>query len=166
MDLFKIGQITAPVGIKGEIRVYPYTEEMTRFSAVEKLLIEGEKYFRAVEKFRRDKNLAVIKLEGIDDRNMSEMLRGKNLFVNKEDFSLEEDSYYTEDLIGMRVVNDNGEAIGILKGIVSNPAHDLYEIEKNDGKTFMLPAVKQFILAVDTDTKTITVNLIEGISEI
>jgi len=166
MDLFKIGQITAPVGIRGEIRVYPYTEEMTRFSAVKTLLIEGEKEPRGVEKFRQDKNLVVIKLSGIDDRNTSELLRGKNLFVDKKDFCLDDNSYYTEDLIGMNVIDDKGNSVGLLKSINANPAHDLYEIEKPDGGSFMLPAVKQFILSVDTENKQITVHLIDGISDL
>ncbi|MBR3394560.1 MAG: PRC-barrel domain-containing protein, partial [Firmicutes bacterium] len=111
MDTIKLGKITAPQGIKGEVRVYPYTDELTRFSEIESVLLDGQK--RKIQNARYMKNMAVLKLEGIDD------------------------------LVGCTVVSEDGAPVGALRSIISRPAQDLYEIERADGSTFLLPAVKE-----------------------
>ena len=162
MDTIKLGKITAPQGIKGEVRVYPYTDELTRFSEIEAVLLDGQK--RKIQNARYMKNMAVLKLEGVDDRNMAESLRNKDLLLAKEDlWEQPEDTYFIDDLVGCTVVSEDGDSVGALKSIISRPAQDLYEIERADGSTFLLPAVKEFIKNVDLDNKTITIHLINGL---
>ncbi len=162
MDTIKLGKITAPQGIKGEVRVYPYTDELTRFSEIEAVLLDGQK--RKIQNARYMKNMAVLKLEGVDDRNMAESLRNKELLLAKEDlWEQPEDTYFIDDLVGCDVVSEDGDSVGTLKNIISRPAQDLYEIERADGSTFLLPAVKEFIKNVDLDNKTITIHLINGL---
>jgi len=165
MSLFKLGQITSPVGIKGEVRVYPYLDDMTLFLAIKKVLIEGEKDYRNIEKNRSDKNMAVLKIEGIDDRNQSEGLRNKFIFVEKDDIDMPEDMYYIEDLVGMKVYDEDGKFIGDLESVDKNSPQDKYVI-KTETKSFMLPAVKEFILNVDVENKKMTVHLIDGIVDL
>ena len=166
MDIFKLGQITSPVGIKGEMRVYPYLDDMTRFSAVEKVLIDGENEYRTVEKFRVDKNLAVMKLSGIDDRNASELYRGRFIVLPKSEMpSLPENTYYSDELIGMDVVDENGVLLGALEDINQNSKQDLYVVNTGE-KSFMIPAVAEFILSVDTENKKMTVHLIDGLADL
>ena len=165
MERIKLGQVTAPVGIKGEIRVYPYLEQ-TRFSALKRVLVEGSGV-RKIEKLRPDKNLLVMKLEGVTDRNAAELLRGKLIYLPENDeLDLGEDTYLVDDLTGMQVQGEDGAAIGVLKAVHSRPAQDLYEIELPDGRTFLLPAVKEFILSVDVEAKKITARLPEGITQL
>ena len=166
MEYFKLGQITSPVGIKGEMRVYPYTDDTTRFSAVKTILVDGEKEPRRLERFRRDKNLVVIKISGIDDRNASELYRGKNLFVDKKDFPLEEDVFFADDIVGIEVYSEDGKRVGKVIDILNKPNQDIYEIETQEGKTFMLPAVKEFVLDIDTSEGKMTVRLIDGITDL
>jgi len=162
MDTIKLGKITAPQGIKGEVRVYSYTDELTRFSEIEAVLLDGQK--RKIQNARYMKNMAVLKLEGVDDRNMAESLRNKELLLAKEDlWEQPEDTYFIDDLVGCDVVSEDGDSVGTLKNIISRPAQDLYEIERADGSTFLLPAVKEFIKNVDLDNKTITIHLINGL---
>ncbi len=162
MDTIKLGKITAPQGIKGEVRVYPYTDELTRFSEIEAVLLDGQK--RKIQNARYMKNMAVLKLEGVDDRNMAESLRNKELLLAKEDlWEQPEDTYFIDDLVGCTVVSEDGDSVGTLRSIISRPAQDLYEIERADGSTFLLPAVKEFIKNVDLDNKTITIHLINGL---
>ena len=164
MDRIKLGQVTAPVGIKGEIRVYPYLEQ-TRFSDIKRMCIEDLPP-ADVEKMRADKALLVIKLSGINDRNAAEALRGKNLYLSQGDrLDLGEDTYYVDDLVGMAVADEEGRPVGTLKSVITRPAQDLYEIQTGD-KSFLLPAVKEFILKVDTENRTVTVHLPEGIMEL
>ena len=161
MDTIKLGKITAPQGIKGEVRVYPYTDELTRFSEIGSVLLDGKKC--RLQSVRYMKNMAVLKIEGIDDRNAAEAARNKELLLAREDlWDQPEDTYFIQDIIGSSVFTEPGDPVGTLKDILSRPAQDLYEIEKPDGSTFLLPAVKEFIKHVDPDKKTITVHLIEG----
>ena len=161
-ELIKLGKITAPVGIKGEFRVYPYTDDKTRFSDIKKLVLAGKDY--EVERATyRNNDMVVLKLKGIDDRNTSETLRGLELFLRKEDlWEVPEDTYFVEDILGIRVLDEEGKEIGILKDIIQNPAHDLYEIETPEGKSFLVPAVKEFVRRVDVDAKLMVLHLIEG----
>ena len=164
MDRIKLGQVTAPVGIKGEIRVYPYLEQ-TRFSDIKRMCVEDLPPAE-VQKLRADKSMLVIKLSGIDDRNTAETLRGKILYLPEgDDLDLGEDTYYVDELVGMSVVDENGSSVGMLKSVITRPAQDLYEIEAG-GKSFLLPAVKEFILKVDIQSRKITVHLPEGITEL
>ncbi len=162
METVKLGKITAPQGIKGEVRVYPYTDELTRFSQIEAVLLQGRRL--KIEKVRYMKNMAVLKLEGIDDRNGAESVRNQELLLAREDlWKQPEDTYFVDDILGSSVLTEEGTAVGTLKKIHSRPAQDLYEIEREDGTSFLLPAVKEFVKAVDPQNKTITVHLIEGL---
>ena len=162
MDIIKLGKITAPQGIRGEVRVYPYTDRPTRFSEIEAVLLQGRR--RRIENARYMKNMAVLKLEGIDDRNAAEAVRNQELLLAREDlWEQPEDTYFVDDLVGCRVVSEDGTPVGTLRAILSRPAQDLYEIEKEDGSAFLLPAVKEFVRSVDVGNKIITIHLIEGL---
>lgn len=165
MKRLKLGQITAPVGIRGEIRVYPYMEQ-TRFSDIKKVVVETASPVD-VEKCRADKNMIVLKLSGTEDRNAAELLRGKYIYLPEgEELDLGADTYLVERLEGSEVVTEDGSPVGTLKSVISRPAQDLYEIEMPGEKTFLLPAVKAFVLSVDTAAGKITVRLPEGITEL
>ena len=162
MDIIKLGKITAPQGIKGEVRVYPYTDKPTRFSEIEAVLLNGRRC--RIEKARYMKNMAILKLEGIDDRNAAEAVRNRELLLPREElWKQPEDTYFVDDLVGCAVVSEDGAPVGTLKTIHSRPAQDLYEIERADGSSFLLPAVKEFIKDVKTDEKIIVIHLIEGL---
>ena len=162
MKRFKIGHITAPVGIRGEVRVFSYADSISRFSEIEEIYLgEGNDVHR-IERSRKDKDMVVLKLSGIDDRNTSETLRGVNLYVDRDKYLLEEDSYFTDDLLDCEVFSDNGEDIGKLAEVLQYSAHDIYRIKRPDGKDILIPAVKEFIKSVDVDQKKITVHLIDG----
>ena len=162
MDIIKLGKITAPQGIKGEVRVYPYTDKPTRFSEIEAVLLNGRRC--RIEKARYMKNMAILKLEGIDDRNAAEAVRNRELLLPREElWKQPEDTYFVDDLVGCAVVSEDGAPVGTLKTIHSRPAQDLYEIERADGSSFLLPAVKEFVRHVDVANRIITIHLIEGL---
>ena len=164
-DLIKLGKITAPVGIKGEVRVFPYTDEMTRFSDIDELLLKGVK--TPIEDVRYQKNMVVLKLKGVDDRNAAESLRDTELMLDEDDlWEMPEDTYLIKDLIGMQVTDEDGKEIGTLTDVTVGAAQDLYTVAMPDGKSFLLPAVKQFILHVDKGAKRMTVRLIDGLTDL
>lgn len=165
MESVKIGKITAPVGIKGEVRVYPFTDELTRFSDMKKLDVNGIEY--EIQNVRYSKDMVVLKLGGVDNRNDAQALRGKELFLDKELlWDIPEDTYFIKDLIGLHVQSEEGEPLGTLTEVIKSKAQDLYEITGPDGRAFLLPAVKEFILHIDMEKRLLTAHLIEGMKEL
>lgn len=164
-DRITLGKITSAVGIKGEVRVYPYTDYIERFSEIKELQVESTVH--KIERVSYRKNMVVLKLEGIDYRNLAEEQKGKKLYLNKEDmWEIPEDTYFVADLLGLNVLNEEGEHIGILTDVIQNSAQDIYEIQMENKKKFLLPAVKEFVLSINIEGKNMVVRLIEGLVEV
>ena len=106
--------------------------------------------------------MVVIKFKEVADRNTSETLRGKNLFVERDQYKLDEDSYFLEDLLESSVFSDTSIYLGQLIDVIQNTYQDIYVIKKEDGKSFLVPAVKEFIKSVDTEEKKVFIHLIDG----
>lgn len=162
---FKLGQIVNAVGLKGETRVYPYTDYKERFEELPELYIEETVY--TVEKVRYMGEMAVIKFKGVEDRTAAERLKGRYLYVDRENArELEEDEYFIPDMIEMEVADEDGRLLGTLIDVIQNTAQDLYEVKAADtGKLFFIPAVGEFILNVDLEKRRMTVRLIDGMME-
>ena len=164
MDKIKIGQVVNVVGLKGELKVYHYTDYKERFEELTKIYLDNTLY--KISNVRYMKDIVVLKLMGIDDRTEADKQRGKDLYIDIEDRRvLPEDTYYIFDLVGLKVVDENGAAIGTLCDVIQNTAQDLYEIEMENKNKFLIPAVEEFILNIDMNSRTMTVRLIEGLIE-
>jgi len=165
MESVKLGKITAPVGIKGEVRVFAYTDELTRFSDITNLDVDNKAY--DVENVRYHKNMVVLKLSGVNTRNEAEALRDKELSLKKEFlWDIPEDTYFVKDLIGIQVHSKEGNFVGVISDVIKNSAQDLYQITTQEGHSFLIPAVKEFIINVDIEKKEMIVHLIEGLTEL
>ena len=165
MEKIKLGQIVTAVGIKGEVKVYPYTDIPERFEEIDSLMIESKT--AKINGVRYMKNMVILRLEGVDDRNAAEALRGKNLYIDRKDmWEMPEDTYLVKDILGMTVMDPEGNRIGKLVNVIQNSAQDLYEIEQEDGKKFLLPAVGEFVQTVNLNKRIMVVRLIEGLVEL
>jgi len=165
VEKIKLGQIVTAVGIKGEVKVYPYTDIPERFEEIDSLMIESKT--AKINGVRYMKNMVILRLEGVDDRNAAEALRGKNLYIDRKDmWEMPEDTYLVKDLLGMTVMDPEGNRIGKLVDVIQNSAQDLYEIEREDGKKFLLPAVGEFVQTVNLNKRIMIVRLIEGLVEL
>lgn len=162
MEKITIGKITSAVGLKGEVKVYSYAASPDRFLSLERVFIEGKEY--TVEHARTVKNMAVVKLSGIDDRDASERMRGKIVSMSDGELEeLEDGAFYIRDLLGMRVINDDtDEEIGILKDILTDRPQDIYVVETKDNAQVLIPGVKEFIRNTSLEDGEIRVHLIEG----
>lgn len=164
VDRFRLGQITSSVGLKGEVKVYPYTDYLHRFNELKELYIENDRY--RIETVRYTDSMAIIKFQGVDDRNQAELLKSKYLFVDKSEArELTEDEYYIVDLVGLQVIDEDEAVIGTLTDVIQNTSQDVYEIQTGEGKRFLLPAVGEFILNIDLEKRQMKTHLIEGLME-
>ncbi len=162
MEKILIGKVTSAVGLKGEVRVYSYAETPDRFQTLERIWIDKDEH--EIERARTQKNMAVVKFSGIDDRDGAERLRGRSIYMADSDLEeLEEGAYYIRDLIGLSVIDeDTGRTVGKVKDILTDRPQDIYVISREGGGEAMLPGVKSFIREIDLEAGTIMVHLIEG----
>ena len=162
MDRIKLGKITAPVGVRGEVRVFPYTDEQTRFSAIKELWVEDTP--AVIEKARYQKNMVIIKLDISPDRNAAELLRNKTLYLDRDKlWDIPENTFFVQDLLGCECVDENNCYLGKLVDVIQNPAQDIYVIKDDKDAEHMVPAVKDFIKKVDTNRKVIVIHVIDGL---
>ena len=166
--MFVIGKILKPQGIKGDVRVYPATDDPLRFKGMDKAHIEletqPEPLLLDIDHVRFQKKFAVIKFKGIDSMNAAERLRGGRICIDDhEALPLGADEYYVRDLFDMRVVADTGENLGVIADVLETGANDVYVVRQANAKDILIPAVKQFIISVDVKARIMTVKLIEGL---
>ncbi|QOX62529.1 16S rRNA processing protein RimM [Anoxybacterium hadale] len=165
MEKIKIGQVVNVVGLKGELKVYHYSDYKERFEELSEIYLDQK--LVKIEGVRYMKDMVILKLAGIGDRTEAEKHKGKDLLIEKKDVRvLPEDTYYIYDLIGLAVQDESGASLGSLCDVIQNSSQDLYEIKKEDGNKFMIPAVEEFILKIDMENRVMTVRLIEGLLEL
>ena len=162
MERFKIGKIVGAFGIRGEVKVYPYTDRPERFRELETVLA-GDEEFR-VRGVRYQKNLVLLRLEGVEDRNQAEALRNRYLTIDREHLrELDEDEYFVFDLIGLEAVDTEGKHIGRVTDVIQNSAQDLYEIEVDSGNRYLVPAVYEIVTDIDINSGIMTIKPIPGL---
>lgn len=169
--MFEIGTIVKPQGIRGELRVFPTTDDPSRFSLLvgqEVILRTGntETPYKLLQA-RQHKGLVIVKLEGVNDRNMAETLvRGVIAIPDEKALPLEEGEYFIRDLIGLDVVTEPGEHIGKLAKVLNTNANDVYVIDAAEGDSFMIPAIKSVVLNISLPDNKMTVHLMDGLREL
>lgn len=165
MEKIKIGKIVNTVGLKGEVKVYNYSDSIEIYETIESIYVEDR--LTVIENVRAQKNMVILKLEGADDRNAAEALRGKELYITEDDLpELPEGQYYVRDLIGMSVTEEDGNMLGHVTDVLQNTAQDIFEVESENGKKLLIPKVDQFVLDIDAEKREITVRLIEGMLDL
>ena len=165
-NYLRVGVITTTHGLRGEVKVFPTTDDAKRFNDLKEvhldtgkelitLEIEGVKFF---------KQLTILKFKGIDNINDIEKYRGKDLLIKRENaVKLEKDEYFIFDLIGSEVITDEGIKLGVLVEILTSSANDVYVVKTEDNKEILLPSIKECILDIDVDNKKITVHVMNGL---
>lgn len=170
-DLYQVGSITQTHGIRGEVKVFPLTDDISRFKNMKNLLLDGGKdgYISLeVENARPQKNLVILKFKGIDNINDIEKYKGQGLYVTKENrVELKVDEYFIADLIGCEVYvdTDSDKKFGTISDVMETGANDVYEITLENGKTVLVPAIKECILNVDIESGRVDIHLLEGLMD-
>ncbi len=153
--MLTIGQVSKPQGIRGEIKVKPYTDSAADFSSLKRVYLDGTEY--RVLSVRCAQDAVYLALRGVADRNAAELLRGKDVVIPREEApALDEGVYYIADLLGSEVVTEEGEVLGKLVD-VRQASTDIYTIEK-DGKEILFPVAEGVVVSVDPEGMRIVVN--------
>ena len=164
---FFVGQIVNTHGLRGDVKVKAFTSSPEDFEDFETLLIqgEGEKKFK-VENVRYVKGLVLLKFEGIDDINVAEKFKNREIYRLRADYgTLEEGEHFIVDLIGLDVIDEHQGHVGTIKDVSTNGAQNLYVVAREGKPDFYIPVVKAFVKKVSIEDGFVKVSLIEGMIE-
>lgn len=165
-DFLRIGVITTTHGVRGEVKVFPTTDEPARFRDLEELWIQTKKGTekRKIEQVKFFKQFVILKLEGISDMDQALLYKNCDLLVDREHaLPLEEGEYYISDIIGLTAVTEDGEQLGTVKDVIQTGANDVYEVLRENGKTVLLPAIRSCVLGIDLAKGEMRIHLMEGL---
>ena len=168
-QMLRVGVITSTHGVRGEVKVFPTTDDRMRFKKLEEVILDTGKEQKTleIENVKFFKNMVILKFKGFDNINDIEIYKGKDLLVTRDHaVKLGPDENFIVDLIGLPVITDEGEELGTLKDVMQTGANDVYVVERENGKDVLLPAIKQCILNVDLEKEKITVHVMEGLLDL
>lgn len=167
-NYLRVGVIANTHGVKGEVKVYPTTDDLNRFDLLKDVILDTgkEKLSLSIEGVKYFKNMAILKFKGYDNIDQIEKYKGMDLLVTRENaMPLEENEYYIVDLIDMEVFDENDNKLGVLTDVMQTGANDVYIIELKDGKELLLPNIDQCILNVDIEGRKMKVHVLEGLMD-
>lgn len=165
-EILQVGVISSTHGIRGEVKVFPTTDDPTRFEELKEVLLDTGKEHRTLEiqGVKYFKQFVILKFKGIDNINDIEKYKGKSLYVTRDQaVELGEDEYYLADLIDMEVYLEDGSRFGTLTDVIETGANDVYCVKTQEYGEVLLPAIHQCILAVDVEKNRMTVHLMDGL---
>lgn len=162
MEYIEIGKIVNTQGLKGEVKMYSYTDNPQRVINLKKIYIEKKEYI--IEKIRENSNMFVLKLQGFDRIEDTKVLMNKEVERElKEDEINDTENFFVKDLIGILVYDEEDKLLGELKEVFQTGANDVYSIITPDNKQILIPAISKVVLSVDIKAKKMVIHLMKGL---
>ena len=162
----QVGVITQTHGIKGEVKVFPTTDDVSRYRKLKEVIMDTgrERITMEIEGVKFFKQYAIVKFKGYDSINDIEKYKRAKLYVTRDHaVKLQKDEYFIADLVGLNGVTDEGEPFGKMKDVLTTGANDVYVVEREDGSEVLLPAIRECVKAVDMEQGQITVHIMAGL---
>lgn len=163
---FEVGQIVNTFGVKGFLKVKPFTDEISRFEELKTVYIVQKNEMKKVEieEVKYHKQMVLLKLKGIDSLTEAEKQKGLFLKIDRKDTKkLPKDTYFIADLLGLDVYTEEGELLGKVDDIFNSGANDVYVVKNELGKQILLPGIKEVLKEIDLEKEKIIVHLIKGL---
>ena len=162
----QVGVITQTHGIKGEVKVFPTTDDANRFKKLKEVIMDNgrERLNLEIEGVKFFKQYAILKFKGFDSINDIEQYKSAKLYIKREQaVPLKKDEYFIADLIDMEVVTEDEEHFGVVKDVLVTGANDVYVVTRDDGTEVLLPAIKECVRNIDMEQGRITVHIMDGL---
>ena len=168
-DMLRIGIVTSPHGVRGEVRVYPTTDDLNRFKQIGSLVVEtaSGSFPMDVEGVKYFKNIVILKLSGIHSMNEAEKYRNAELLIHRSQSApLKENEYFIGDLLEMEVFLSDGTRYGTLTDVLkTSGANDVYEITRVNGKKILIPMIRDVVKKVEVKAKRMMIELLPGLED-
>lgn len=165
-EYLEIGQIVNTFGVKGMVKVNPFTDDITRFDKLKKVYICKKASMEEVEieEVKYHKNMVLLKIKDINDMNQAEKCKGLYLKIHRKDaIKLPKDTYFIADLLGLEVYTDEGVLLGKVDDIYNTGSNDIYVVKDDLGKQILLPGTKEVLKEISLEKEKIVVHLIKGL---
>lgn len=165
-QLLQVGVISSTHGVRGEVKVFPTTDDVKRFNKLKEVILDTGREERTleIEGVKFFKNMVILKFKGIDNINDIEKYKGRSLYVDRKNaIKLRKDEYFVADMIGLQVFTEDGSLFGILKDVLETGANDVYIIDTEKHGEVLIPAIKQCVLDVDVENQKMVIHLMEGL---
>jgi len=167
-ECLRVGTYVNTHGVRGEIKIYPHTDDINRFSDLKSLYMKTKKeiFECKVSSVKYFKNMVIMKIKGIDNINDIERYKGSDLYVTREQaVPLEEGEYFLCDIIDAKVITDEDEEIGTVKDVLQTGANDVYIVKTPDNEEVLIPVIPSCVLDIDTENKLVKVHMLDGLME-
>lgn len=164
----QVGAISSTHGVRGEVKVFPTTDDVKRFKRLKEVILDTGKEVLTleIEGVKFFKQFVILKFKGYDNINDIEKYKGKSLYVTRANaVKLRKDEYFIADLQGLTVVDEEEQVLGTLRDVMETGANDVYIIDMTDGREVLIPAIKECILQVDIEAGKIKVHMLDGLLE-
>ncbi|MBQ8118587.1 MAG: 16S rRNA processing protein RimM [Lachnospiraceae bacterium] len=165
-ERFQVGVITTPHGVRGEVKVFPTTDDAKRFRRLKEVILDTgrENLTLEIESVKFFKQFVILKFKGLETPEEVAKFRQKSLYVTRENaVHLGKDEYFIADLMGLRVFDEENEEIGVLREVLETGANDVYIIDMKDGRELLLPAIKECVLHVDVEAGKMQIHILDGL---
>ena len=164
-QFLQVGVISSTHGIRGEVKVFPTTDDAARFKQLKSVLLDTgkERIGLEIQSVKFFKQFVIVKFKGIDNINDIERYKGRSLLVSREDaVELDKDEYYIAALIGMDVFTEEGH-FGVLRDVMETGANEVYIVDSDSHGEVLIPAIRQCVLNVDPEENRMTVRIMDGL---
>lgn len=165
-DILQVGAIASTHGVRGEVKVYPMTDDVERFKDLWEVLLDTGKEMKLLhmQSCKFFKNQPILKFEEFDNIDDIEPYKRCGLFVTRENaVKLKENEFFIADILGFDVYRENGEKLGVLDDVLQTGANDVYVVKMENGKEVLLPAIRDCIKNVSLEDKKIDVFVMKGL---
>ncbi|MFI3177742.1 MAG: ribosome maturation factor RimM [Eubacteriales bacterium] len=167
-QLLQVGIIAQTHGIKGEVKIFPTTDDAMRYKKLKEVIVKRNhaEEVLVIQSVKFFKKFVIVKFKDIDDINEVLAYKGESLYVTRDQaVPCQEDEYFIADLLELRVIDEKEESLGILSDVIQTGANDVYVITLENGKECLIPAIKECILKINVNEGIMQVKLLEGLLE-
>lgn len=169
MDLLEVGKIVNTHGLRGEVKVVPWTDYPEVFEDIETVYIKKKSDYERLDiaGIKYQKNNLIIRFAQLKDINEAEKYKNRVLYAERASLGeLPEGVYYIADLIGLDVVKEDGEKVGVISDVFNTGSNDIYEVKREGQKNLLLPVIDDVVLNIDVENKKVTVRMMEGLEDL
>lgn len=168
-EMLRVGVISSTHGVRGEVKVFPTTDDPNRFKDLKTVTLDTGKELLplTIQSVKFFKRMVILKFKEYDNINDIEPYKGRDLLIHRDQaVPLNEGEYFITDLVGLDVITDEGEPLGKLSEVLQTGANDVYVVKRPSGKDVLIPAIKSCILNVDLDAGQMKVHLLDGLLDL